>query len=263
MPLVDSSDPAARAGKHRSHRFPGANTMRPWLDGDREQLEVTQKFLKAGIVTLALRWDGEVRAPGPARLVATVTNAGVGHRFPTGTVDMHDLWIELVVEDAAGAQLLASGLIDPKTLDVDPRSAQFKSVPLDKDGAWLYRRDMWNLDRFQQRKSIADRLIIGQEGYGTLGQRTDFFNLGSLSVMRTVFPGAPDEEPYAFEVPVTARLPLTARARLRYRKSNQRFTNFVFDPRPPREGSGYTGPHKQGVSMPVTDLAEARVTSAR
>jgi hypothetical protein len=263
MPLVDSTDPAARAGKHRSHRFPGANTMRPFLDGDKEQLEITQKFLKSGIVTLDLRWDGEVKPSSTARLIATVTNTGVGHRFPTGTVDMHDIWIELLVDDAAGTRVFASGLIDPKSLIVDPASAQFKSVPVDKDGKWLYRRDMWNLDRFQQRKSIADRLIIGQEGYGTLGQRSDFFNLGSLSVMRTVFPGAPDEEPYAFAVPATAKLPLTASARLRYRKSNQQFTDFTFDPRPLREGSGYTGPHKMGVSMPITDVAEARLTSAK
>jgi hypothetical protein len=30
---------------------------------------------------------------------------------------MHDLWIELVVEDAAGAQVFDSGLIDPETLE--------------------------------------------------------------------------------------------------------------------------------------------------
>ncbi len=52
MPLVPSNDPAARDGKIHSHRFPGANTALPFVNGDKEQLEVTQAFLKSGAVTI-------------------------------------------------------------------------------------------------------------------------------------------------------------------------------------------------------------------
>jgi hypothetical protein len=45
MPLVDSSDPAARNGKVRSHRFPGANTAVPYVNKDPVQLKVVQDFL--------------------------------------------------------------------------------------------------------------------------------------------------------------------------------------------------------------------------
>jgi len=45
MPLVDSNDPAAKNGKVRSHRFPAANTALPFINGDHEQLKVTQDFL--------------------------------------------------------------------------------------------------------------------------------------------------------------------------------------------------------------------------
>ena len=35
-----------------SHRFPGANTALPFVNGDKDQLELTQAFLKAGAVTI-------------------------------------------------------------------------------------------------------------------------------------------------------------------------------------------------------------------
>jgi tetratricopeptide (TPR) repeat protein len=52
MPLVPSRDPAAHDGKIHSHRFPGANTALPFVNGDKDQLELTQAFLKAGVVSL-------------------------------------------------------------------------------------------------------------------------------------------------------------------------------------------------------------------
>ena len=48
MPLVDSTDPAARNGKVRSHRFIGANTALPFVNHDQEQLKLTQDFLRDG-----------------------------------------------------------------------------------------------------------------------------------------------------------------------------------------------------------------------
>jgi tetratricopeptide (TPR) repeat protein len=46
MPLVDSNDPSAKNGKVKSHRFPAANTAMPFVNGDHEQLKVTQDFLR-------------------------------------------------------------------------------------------------------------------------------------------------------------------------------------------------------------------------
>ena len=54
MPLVASKDPAAREGKIHSHRFPAANTALPFVNGDAEQLRVTQDFLRDGQVTVDL-----------------------------------------------------------------------------------------------------------------------------------------------------------------------------------------------------------------
>ena len=52
MPLVAANDPAAKDGKVRSHRFPGANTALPYVNQDDEQLKVTQDFLRDGQVSV-------------------------------------------------------------------------------------------------------------------------------------------------------------------------------------------------------------------
>ena len=52
MPLVAANDPVARDGKVKSHRFPAANTALPFVNGDHEQLRITQEFLKDGVVSV-------------------------------------------------------------------------------------------------------------------------------------------------------------------------------------------------------------------
>jgi len=52
MPLVASNDPAAKNGKVRSHRFPGANTALPYVNRDDAQLKAVQDFLRDGAVTV-------------------------------------------------------------------------------------------------------------------------------------------------------------------------------------------------------------------
>ena len=52
MPLVPSDDPAARDGLVRSHRFPGANTALPFVNGDSEQLQRVQDFLRDGQISV-------------------------------------------------------------------------------------------------------------------------------------------------------------------------------------------------------------------
>ncbi len=52
MPLVKSSDPAAKNGLVRSHRFPGANTALPFVNGDAVQLKAVQDFLRDGQISV-------------------------------------------------------------------------------------------------------------------------------------------------------------------------------------------------------------------
>jgi len=66
MPLVASNDPAAKNGKIRSHRFPGANTALPFVNHDTTQLKAVQDFLRDGAVSLDV--FGIARGAAPASM---------------------------------------------------------------------------------------------------------------------------------------------------------------------------------------------------
>src|SRR5262249_57615860 len=52
MPLVDSTDPAAKNGRVRSHRFAAANTALPFVNHDAAQLKAVQDFLRDGQISV-------------------------------------------------------------------------------------------------------------------------------------------------------------------------------------------------------------------
>ncbi len=96
MPLEPATegDAAAKNGMIRSHRFLGANTALPHLRGDAEQEERVARNLR-GRASLALIWSG------PRRVDALLRARGVGHRFPGGTMDSNEVWLEVTAFDAA------------------------------------------------------------------------------------------------------------------------------------------------------------------
>jgi tetratricopeptide (TPR) repeat protein len=71
MPLVTSTDPAAKNGQIRSHRFAAANTALPFVNGHPKQLEAVQKFLKDGQVSVDV--FGLVRTSEDEAAAATTT----------------------------------------------------------------------------------------------------------------------------------------------------------------------------------------------
>ncbi len=75
MPLVASNDPAAKNGKIRSHRFPGANTALPFVNHDTTQLKAVQDFLRDGAVSVDVFGIARGGAPAP---IAEDTGAGKG-----------------------------------------------------------------------------------------------------------------------------------------------------------------------------------------
>ncbi len=64
MPLVASDDAGNIDGMVHSHRFPGANTALPYVNGDEKQLEATETFLKRNSVTVDI--FGVIRIPDHA-----------------------------------------------------------------------------------------------------------------------------------------------------------------------------------------------------
>ncbi|MFQ5791273.1 MAG: multiheme c-type cytochrome, partial [Acidobacteriota bacterium] len=145
MPLVSSFDPAAgddrdynrsaNDGKHRSHRFLGANQMMPAvlkLPGWEEHVELVEKWLRGEIVIpeIADKWmEGpavgiELLTPESVRAGATIpvkvliTSNKVGHDFPTGPMDIIQSWVEIEVRDDAGRVVERAG----ETLQVEFRT---------------------------------------------------------------------------------------------------------------------------------------------
>ncbi len=253
MPLVDSNDPAARNGKVRSHRFPGANTALPFVNQDQEQLKLTQDFLRDGqlsvdIFALTRAPDGAVPraatddrgeprtasmfaegeesvsegraprafdAPPPPDIVAplgdvqAVVRAGetvgldvvvrtrkVGHFFPGGTVDAHDVWAELQIDDANGRTVFHSGFLDGDDGPVDRRAHFYRSLQLDEHGNVINKRNAW------MTRSVA--------------------------YVRLIPPSSADTVHYRVKIPEDAATPLTARATVNYRKFSWWNTQWAF-----------------------------------
>jgi hypothetical protein len=135
MPLepVVLGDPGAKNGMIRSHRFLAANSALPSLRGDADHLERTRAFL-AGAVTL----DAWI-SPGD-RATVVMRNRRVGHRFPGGTMDSNEVWLEVEARDAAGKLLGRSGGRAPDgTLAADAHLV--RAQPVDKNARPLLRRD--------------------------------------------------------------------------------------------------------------------------
>jgi hypothetical protein len=218
MPLVNSKDPSAnQSGQVRAHHFPGANTMMPTLNGDIDQLRATVKFLQSNKMRVSIEpphrqdatqstqhIDESLRAQTetPAyfylnettKIRVVVTNSGVGHNFPGGTVDINQAWLEFVVSDASGALIYHSGFLQDD-LQVDPEAYFYRSQPIDRFGSQIWQHDLFNR--------------VGE------------------TYKNVIAAGESDIVSYNFSVPAWAQSPITMTAVLKYRKFNQRYAKWA------------------------------------
>ncbi len=210
MPLVPASDPAANDGRVRSHRFLGANHAHAVASGHTAQAEATLAFLREA-VSLELRLATPQDQPGHAVIQALTTNRGVGHRFPSGTTDISEAWLE-VTAGPPEAPLYRSGHLDAAYY-LDPDAHSWRTVFVDADNVPV---DLHNLAVV--RKTTFDRAIL---------------------------PGATDTARFAIPI-ASATAPFRVTVRLRLRKANQRWTDWLtnFD----------------GTTVTVTDIHSATLT---
>ena len=135
-------DAAAKPGtdgvlRIASHRFLGANTALPHLRGDRQQQARTEAFLRDRVsIDLQLAEGGE--------LDVILRSKGVGHRFPSGTMDSNEVWIEVRALDDKGAVVGQSGVLRTSggvaTLDKEAHLVRAQMV--DANGKPLLTRDV-------------------------------------------------------------------------------------------------------------------------
>lgn len=264
MPLVASLDPAAgdpldynrspADGKHRSHRFLGANQLIPemmklagweqqtdltrqWLGGKIEVPEIADKWRSGPIVKLALKAPAEVVAGTELPLRVVMTSNKVGHDFPTGPLDIIQSWLEITVTDEQGGVVFSSGKRDAKNF-IEPGSFMFKAEPVDQFGNLIDRHNLWEMVGVRFRRALFP-------GFSDTAQ----FSIpctGALAAAPQV-DGDWKEEP-AVTTPALASGTYTITARLLYRKVDQFLLNYLFG-----EDKGITSP------VAVIDTAEIKV----
>ena len=251
MPLEDAprGDAAAKNGKIASHRFLGAHTWLQAMRGDADALARTKEMLRGAAsidVAVAVQADGSrtlpadgapVKAGDSVVLDVVVRNQRVGHRFPGGTVDAQDVWIEVVVRDAAGRVLADAGTQHDK--GDDTTAHVMRASP------------------------------VGDDGHPLLARETEKFRTAAFD--HTLGPRDAQVVRYRFDVPASlgaASLPLNVTARLRHRSRNlvlqaatcanaktprgQQFSNAVAK----RTQAQAPDPC---IAQPITEVAEATV----
>ncbi len=265
MPLIASRDPAAgdaldynrspKDGKHRSHRFLGANQMIPivsklegaeehtrlteqWLQGKFEVPEIRDKWTAGPIVKLVLNVPESV-APGeniPLRVV--LQSNKVGHDFPTGPLDIIQSWLEIRVADDTGREVWSSGKRDAKNF-IEPGSFLFKAEPVDQHGNLIDRHNLWEMVGVRYRRALFP-------GFSDTVQFTIPCS-GTLVKTEPAGTAEPRQQESQVQVPApsaTGKYHVTVM--LQYRKIDQFLLNYMF-------GEGK-------LTSPVTEITRATVT---
>lgn len=140
MEAATQGDAAAHLGSDgtkriRSHRFVGANTALAHLRGDDEQEARTVALLQSS-VTLSL-----VQPEGPRLVDVLLRSRGVGHRFPGGTMDSNEAWVDVRAYDRDGTLLAESGELDGRG-ELGREAHLVRAQQVDGDGVPLSRRDV-------------------------------------------------------------------------------------------------------------------------
>lgn len=161
MPREDAKlgDAAAKNGTIASHRFLGGHSWLASMRGDATQVERVRKLISNAVTidVVAARVEKRDGAARPAvmlpsdapiaagdRVIATIAikNVGVGHRFPGGTLDAQDTWVEVRAYDARGALLASAGATHEKSEPTfTPGTHVLRAVLLDDAGKPVLARE--------------------------------------------------------------------------------------------------------------------------
>jgi tetratricopeptide (TPR) repeat protein len=256
MPLVDAADPAAKGGKVRSHRFPGANTAVPYVNHDAEQLKLQTDFLQDNIVSVDIFAASPVeqgsaeaamrRRTSDAPVLATTF--GVGEESePTGGAYMirevgriaapldrvkpvlnpgDTVKVDVVVRTRKVGHLFPGGTVDSfdvwlELVAVDARGQViFWSGMIEDEG-----RGPIEAGSHQYRSFLLDE-------HGNPINKRNAFQARSLLYVRLIPPGAADTVHFRMKVPEDVQGPIRLIAKLNYRKFSHFYTQFSYAGQP-------------------------------
>jgi tetratricopeptide (TPR) repeat protein len=262
MPLVDSTDPAAKNGKVRSHRFPGANTALPFVNHDPVQLKVVEDFLRDGQISVDI--FGVTRpsegAESPVQSVP-VSTPRISSSFAVGE-ESESFGVARVTSTAPPAEVLAP-------LDKVPVSVRRgESVRVEvvvrtrKVGHFFPGGTVDAFDVWVELEAVDDQghvLLhsgaVQDNGKGPVDPAAHFYRslqldahgnpinkrnawmTRSVAYVRLIPPGAADTVHYRLQIPPDAGDRIFLRAKVNYRKFAWWNTQWAFagvrDPREP------------------------------
>ena len=241
MPLVASNDPAAKDGKVRSHRFPGANTALPFVNHDAVQLKVVQDFLRDGQISVDVfgiaRGDAPTAAEGSGargpepRLASTFAvgeeSAQLGGASVAGpAVEViapldkvkatvrrgESVRVEVVVRTRKVGHFFPGGTVDAFDVWVELEAVDDRGRVLLHSGAVA-----------DQGKGPVDpdahfyRSLQLDEHGNPINKRNAWMTR-SVAYVRLIAPGAADTVHYRLQIPEDAGDRISLRAKVNYRK---------------------------------------------
>ncbi len=270
MPLVPSKDAGNIGGFVHSHRFPGANTAVPYVYHDQKQLEITQKFLRNGALSIdifALRREDQ---PGARRAAPKAPKAG--YRPNTANAPRGaSLFGEAATTGDTGPLMAARTKVGPETviapIDRGPVAVQRGTdVLLDVvvrtrkvghafPGGTFDAFDVWvELQAKDDRGRILfwSGALQGQggpvdpsahkyqallvDGHSNPIDKRDAWLARARIYARAIPPGAADTVHYRLHIPKDCGNRITITAKLNYRKFTWYNTQFAFGGRPVMPG---------------------------
>lgn len=153
VPAKEGDAAADDDGRVASHASLGAHTYLAAMRGDAATQRDVEAFLRgvASIdVATAVLDDGSMGLPAERlklspgaelQLDVVVRNQEVGHRFPGGTRDAQDTWIEIEVEGGNGKRIAEAGLRH-RAGERDPTAHQLRAEIVDDQGRPLRAREV-------------------------------------------------------------------------------------------------------------------------
>jgi tetratricopeptide (TPR) repeat protein len=241
MPLVDSTDPAAKNGKVKSHRFPAANTALPFVNHDAVQLKAVQDFLRDGQisvdvfgVTRALEPSSEAArpAPGEPRVASTFAvgeeSAAFGaprattappadvlaplDKMPVAVRRGESLRVEVVVRTRKVGHFFPGGTVDAFDVWVELEAVDDRGRVLLHSGAAA--------DGGKGPVDPGAHLYrsLQLDEHGNPINKRNAWMTRSTAYVRLIPPGAADTIHYRLQIPPDAGSKIFLRAKVNYRK---------------------------------------------
>jgi hypothetical protein len=251
MPLVDSQDPGNVKGKVHSHRFPAANMAVPFANKDTTQMDVVQKFLKSGFISVDIfavspveqskSQTTMVRRAGEEPQLSSTFAVGE-EALSSGPTVIREVGKIAAPIDKAGTKLVPGSTA---RVDVVVRTRKighfFPGGTVDGFDVWL---ELQGQDAEGKTVFWSGQVTDGGkgpvepgahfyksyqlDGDGNPINKRNAWQARSVLYVKLIPPGAADVAHYLVKIPKDAKGPITLTARLNYRKFAWSYTQFAY-----------------------------------